>query len=65
MVIHDGGVLPGLARGAGEDDLTALDDVEPVGVVRTVRAHVIALRGRHPQPRHLHVAREAMHDPAP
>src|SRR5256885_1869156 len=38
----DGGVLPGLVRFAGEDDLAALDDVEPVGVLR----HVIDVRLR-------------------
>src|SRR5436309_15836428 len=48
---HDGGVLPSLVRFAREDDLAALDDVEPVRVFR----HVIDVRLRHqhrmPEPR--------------
>src|SRR5712691_7357019 len=40
---HDGGVLPGLVRFAGEDDLAAHDDVESVRVLR----HVIDVRLRH------------------
>src|SRR5713101_4077216 len=48
---HDGGVLPGLVRFAGEDDLAALDDVEPVRVLRQIMD--VRLRDQHrmPEPR--------------